>query len=100
MRSAHTTRRSIAQRARRDAEGELRPPSPQYPPHGEEVGRITLSLYGHEVTARLLSTGHHCRSYGVEIGGRVVGVMGAYEAWRLHISPAVARMMSLRHLQC
>jgi hypothetical protein len=75
MRSADTNRR-IAQRARRDAEAELREP-------------------GREVVAELLSTGKHCRTYGVRISGEIVGTMGADPAWRA-VSKRVPRMMSLR----
>ena len=99
MRSAKTTnRKSLSQRARRDAERELRDPAPAYPAHGAVVGRITLRLHGHSVTAELLSTGRHCRSYGVRIDGEIVGVMGAYEAWR-KVSAAMPRMRSIKAAQ-
>lgn len=75
----------------------MRDPAPQYPPHGTVVGRISLELYGCCVTAELLSTGHHCRSYGVRIDGAVIGVLGAYEAWR-EVSRRQPRMISLRNL--
>lgn len=70
--------------------------SAPYPPHRTPVGEIVIRLHGQEVRAELLSTGKHCRSYGVRIGGEVVGIMGLYEAWRLHVSPAVARLLSRR----
>lgn len=96
MRSSKTTRRSIAQRARRDAEAELREPGPEYPAHGVRVGRIIFELHGREIVADLLSTGHHCRSYGVRIAETVLDdVMGADAAWR-EISRRMPRMMSLR----
>ena len=98
MRSANTNRRSLAQRARRDAEREQREPAPSYESHGRVVGSITLRLHGCETTAELLSTGKHCRSYGVMIGGRVVGVMGADRAWR-EVSTRVPRMMSIRNCE-
>lgn len=63
--------------------------------HGEEVGSITFRLFGQSKTARLLATGHHCRSYGIEIDGVVVGVMGADKAWG-EVSKRVGRMPSPR----
>lgn len=63
--------------------------------HGECVGEVVFRLHGQEVTARLLATGHHCRSYGVEIGGQVVGVMGADKAWG-EVSKRVGRLPSPR----
>lgn len=63
--------------------------------HGECVGEVVFRLYGQEVTARLLATGHHCRSYGVEIGGKIVGVMGADKAWG-EVSKRVGRLPSPR----
>jgi hypothetical protein len=89
--------RQISQRARRDGELVLRAPSPQLPRHGVRVGAITFELFGQKVEAELLATGHHCRSYGVRVDGKVIGVMGADRAWRKHVSPGVRRMMSLRH---
>ena len=68
-----------------------------YPPHGELVGRVSLTLHGHTVEAELLSTGHHCRTYGVRINGCVIGVLGADRAWR-EVSARVPRMISLRRL--
>ncbi len=41
--SAHK-RRSLSQRARRDAEAEQRDPAPAYPPHGTVVGEVVLRL--------------------------------------------------------
>lgn len=92
-----TDKRRIAQRARRDAERELLPPrdGPPTLAHGEPVGRIVLELHGQRVEARLLATGHHCRSYGVEINGIMLGVMGADRAWT-EVSQRVARLPSAR----
>ena len=73
----------------------MRPEAPAYPPHGAVVGEVILRLHGHEVRAELLSTGKHCRSYGVQIGGEVVGVMGADRAWGV-VSARMPRMMSIR----
>ncbi len=96
MRSGKTNRRSIAQRARRDAEAELRDPSPQYPPRGAVVGEVILRLHGHEVRAELLSTGQHCRTHAVRIGAETLpGTMGVDRAWR-EVSRRLPRMMSLR----
>lgn len=75
----------------------MREPAPQYPPHGERRGFIAAELDGQTMRAELLSTGKHCRSYGVEIDGRVVGVMGMDRVWREHISPGILRAMSIRH---
>ena len=94
--SAHK-RRSLSQRARRDAEAEQRDPAPAYPPHGTVVGEVVLRLLGHEVRAELLSTGRHCRSYGVRIEGEVIGVMGADAAWR-EVSRRMQRMLSIRRM--
>lgn len=95
-RTMRPTRRHIAQRARRDAEAELRDPAPQYPRHGKRVGWITFVLFGRKVRAELLSTGKHCRSYGVKIDGEIVGVLGADKAWG-EVSKRMPRMASLRH---
>lgn len=78
-------------------EARMREPAAEYPPHGTVVGHIELALYGQVVRAELLSTGRHCRTHGVRIGGQVVGVMGADRAWRT-VSRRVTRMMSVRHL--
>lgn len=74
----------------------MREPAPSYQPHGEMIGEIILRLHGRECRAELLSTGKHCRSYGVRIDGQIVGVMGAYEAWR-EVSRRMPRMMSIRN---
>ena len=100
MRSAKTNRRSRAQRARRDAEAEMREPAPAYPPHGTVVGHIEYALHGQCVRAELRSTGRHARSYGVFIGGKCVGVMGSDATWRDHVRPAVRPMMSARAAGC
>ena len=98
MNSAHKlSNRELGQRARRDREAEEREPSPQLPAHGEVVGRIVYELHGQRVEAELLATGRHCRSYGVQIDGKVIGMMGADEVWRDHVRPKVRPMMSLRH---
>jgi hypothetical protein len=88
----------LAQRARRDAERELREPrgGADLPAHGTEVGYIEYALHGQIVRARLLATGHHCRSYGVEIDGRIVGIMGADRAWAEYVRPSVRPMASTR----
>lgn len=77
----------------------MREPAPQYPPHGECRGFIAAELDGQSVCAELLSTGKHCRSYGVRIGGQVVGVMGMDRVWREHVSPAIVRLGSIRHFE-
>lgn len=50
--SAHK-RRSLSQRARRDAEAEQRGPAPAYPPHGTVVGEVVGSRVGKSDGARL-----------------------------------------------
>lgn len=75
----------------------MRPPAPQYPPHGTVVGHIEFALHGQVARVELLSTGKHCRTHGVRINDQVVGVMGADRAWRV-LSKRVARMISSRHL--
>ena len=93
----YTDKRRIAQRARRDAEAEGREPrpGPTVAPHGARVGWITFHLYGQEVTVNLLATGHHARSYGAEIRGAVLGVMGTDKAWN-EVSKRVGRLPSYR----
>ena len=86
---AENARAYLAERARAA--------SPQYPPHGEPVGRILLELLGHAAEARLLHTGKHCRSFGIEIAGKVHGPMGIDRAFSELISPAVRRPHSIKH---
>ena len=96
MRSAKTNKRKLAQRARRDAEAELRDPAPQYPAHGSPVGSITFTLHGQTVNVEFLSTGKHSRTHGVRINGELrQKVMGVDRAWR-EASKLMPRMMSLR----
>ena len=64
-------------------------------PHGQRVGWIAFHLHGQEVTINLLATGHHVRSYGVELNGSILGVMGADKAWG-EVSKRVGRMPSPR----
>lgn len=75
----------------------MRDPAPMLPPHGTELGGGTLSLLGHEVRVRFLATGHHSRSYGIEIDGRVIGVMGKTEALA-QVAQRLPTPMSIRHL--
>lgn len=75
----------------------IREPAPQYEWHGTEVGEILLRLHGQEARVLLLSTGKHCRSYGVEFRGQVVGVMGVDRAFSRIVSPAVPRLGSIRN---
>ena len=96
MRYADINKRKLAQRARRDAEAELRDPAPQYPAHGSLVGSITFTLHGQTVTVEFLSTGKHSRTHGVRINGELrQKVMGVDRAWR-EASKLMPRMMSLR----
>lgn len=93
-----TNNRQFAQRARRDYEREQRPER-DYPPtyyHGEVVGAVTFELHGRVVKAELLATGKHCRSFGVRIDGKVIGVMGMWGA-SLEVSKRMARPISDRH---
>ncbi len=75
----------------------MREPAPCYPPHGEVIGSIVFRLHGLEVCAELLSTGKHCRTHGVRIDGKIVGMMGADMAWR-EVSRLMPRMLSIRSL--
>ncbi len=83
MRFATINRRKIAQRARRDAEAELRPirQGPPQIPHGTVIGSVVIQLHGQTVEAELLQAGDRCRSYGVRIDGKMLPkVMGLYRA--------------------
>lgn len=96
MQFAKTTRRSIAQHARRDAEREAKPRTgPPSIPHGTPIGRIVVELHGQRVEAVLLQAGERCRSYGVAIDGAAPEVMGLYRAAAL-VGAKVARMPSRR----
>ena len=96
MRFAHINRRSIAQRARRDAEreDELRQ-GPPCIPQGTVIGKIVIELHGQHVEAELLQAGDRCRSHGVRIDGDVVGLMGLYAAAAL-VSSRIARVPGKR----
>lgn len=97
MRFAVINNRKIAQRARRDAEAESRPPrqGPPQIPHGTVVGRVLIELHGQRVEAELLQAGDRCRSYGVRIEGNVIGVMGLYRA-AAKVSSRIARVPGKR----
>lgn len=96
MRSAPTNRRSIAQRARRDAEREASPRSgPPCIAHGTQIGRIVIEYHGQRVEAVLLQAGSRCRSHGVSINGGPVEVMGLYAAC-VKMSSKLGRMPSSR----
>lgn len=100
MRFTNTNRRIFAQRTNERINvvsvNDLLAEAPAYPAHGQIVGRIVLELHGLRISADLLSTGKHCRSYGVRIDGEVVGVLGADRAWR-EISRRMPRMGSKRN---
>ena len=96
MQSEHINNRSIAQRARRDAEMSAAPrPGPPTIPHGQVVGRITIELHGQAITATLLQAGERCRSYGICIDGAAPEVMGLYRAAAM-VSARIARVPSRR----
>lgn len=96
MRSVHTNRRSIAQRARRDAEREAEPRlGPPQIPHGTVVGRIIVEYHGQRVEAELLQAGSRCRTHGVRIDSEVVGLMGLYRAAAM-VTSMVARVPGQR----
>lgn len=82
MRFADINRRKIAQRARRDAEAESLPPraGPEFPRHGEQIGRIVIEYRGQRVEAVILQAGSRCRTHGVSINGGPVETMGLYRA--------------------
>lgn len=97
MRFASINRRCIAQRARRDAEAEDRPirNGPPQIPHGTVIGRIVIEYHGQRVEAEILQAGDRCRSHGVRIDGKVVGVMGLYRA-AAEVSSRLARVPGSR----
>ena len=96
MRSAHINNRSIAQRARRDAERESNPRSgPPSIPHGTVIGRVVVELHGQRVETVLLQAGERSRTYGVCIDGAGPVPMGLYEA-AARTTAKVARMPSKR----
>lgn len=83
MRFAHTNRRCISQRARRDAEAEGRPvrQGPPQIPHGTVIGRILIQYHGQTVEAEILQAGDRCRTHGVRINGVMQPkTMGLYRA--------------------
>jgi hypothetical protein len=86
-----------AEDARAYLEERARVESPRYPAYREHVGDLMLRLYDHTASARLLHTGKHCRSFGIEFGGVVLGPMGIDRAFSTIISPAVRRPHSIRH---
>lgn len=86
MRFAHTNLRSIAQRARRDAERERcqRDRPPQIP-HGTQIGRIVVEYHGQRVELPILQAGSKCRTHGVVVDGQT-RLMGLYKAAALATS--------------
>ncbi len=81
MRTAHINRRSIAQRARRDAEREAAPrDGPPTIPHGTVIGRIVIEYHGQRIEAEILQAGAKCRTHGIRIGDEPVQLMGLYRA--------------------
>jgi hypothetical protein len=96
MRFAHTNNRSIAQRARRDAEREADSRSgPPSIPHGTVIGRIVIEYHGQRVEAEILQAGDKCRTHGIRIGGDPVVMMGLYKAAVL-VASRIARVPSRR----
>lgn len=95
--SADSIARIDADDSRAYLQERMRPAAPEYPPHGTRLGRIVLELHGQTVEAVLLSTGKHCRSFGIEIDGVRHGPMGLDRAWGTLVSPAVRRPCSIRH---
>lgn len=97
MRSAHTNRRKIAQRARRDAERDAMPPrpGPDLPPHGQQIGSIVVEYHGQRVEAVILQAGSRCRTHGVSINGGPVQTMGLYRACAA-VSARLGRLPSRR----
>lgn len=91
-----TTIRSIAQRARRDAEAELREAVPQLPAHGTEAMRLSGHALGMPVDLLMRHTGHHSRSYGLWINGEYVGIVGKDMALR-ELARILPSPMSIRH---
>jgi hypothetical protein len=98
MRFAVINNRKIAQRARRDAEAENRPPrqGPPQIPHGTVIGNVVIKLHGQTVEAELLQAGDRCRSYGVRIDGKMLPkIMGLYRA-AAEVSSCIARVPGKR----
>lgn len=97
MRFATINRRKIAQRARRDAEAELRPirQGPPQIPHGTVIGRIVIEYHGQRVEAEILQAGDRCRTHGVRINGEPPRLMGLYRA-AAESSSRVARVPGKR----
>lgn len=100
----------LHRRSRWDAEAaalmaaQAREAAPAYPPHGTPVGGMALWLWGESAEAQLLSTGRHCRSFGVRLLGPdgqplapLPEVMGIDRIFSRIISPAVRRPSSLSH---
>lgn len=81
MRSAQTNRRSRAQRARRDAEGEDLPErGDTLPPHGTVIGRIRIEYHGQVIEAKLLQAGDKARTHGLQFDAEPPELMGLYRA--------------------
>lgn len=98
MRSAYTNRRSISQRARRDAEAEARPirQGPPQIPHGAVVGRIVIEYHGQRIEVELLQAGERCRSHGVRIDGAMQPEMMGLYAAAAKATARIARVPSRR----
>lgn len=98
MRSAYTNRRSIAQRARRDAEDEAKPirQGPPQMPHGAVIGRIVIEYHGQRVEVELLQAGERCRSHGVRIDGAMEPTMMGLYAAAAKATARLARVPSRR----
>ena len=98
MRSAYINRRSIAQRARRDAEAEAKPirHGPPQMPHGAVIGRIVIEYHGQRVEVELLQAGERCRSHGVRIDGAMEPTMMGLYAAAAKATARLARVPSRR----
>jgi uncharacterized protein involved in type VI secretion and phage assembly len=79
MSVAPTTRRSRAQRARRDAELEAWPPRPGPPiiAAGTVVGHVELCLHGQVTRCELLQIDGRSQTYRLRLDGAVLGRGGA-----------------------
>lgn len=96
MRFDKINSRSIAQRARRDAEREAKPRTgPLSIPHGTPIGRIVVELHGQRVEAVLLQAGERCRTHGVSIDGAPPELLGLYQA-AARVTAKIARVPSRR----
>ena len=97
MRPSYINSRSLAQRARRDAEREANPRhGPPIIPAGTVVGHVELCLHGRTVRCDLIQIDGKAQTHRLRIGAESLGNGGAYQAWRA-VSQRVGRMPGKRN---